>query len=108
MLILVQDNVQRLLVYPRLRILDLGVFLVGRINDGRTTHLGHLLAVAEEGPAANLVRADHVLYEQNATTETQREFIEEFDVLQQIVVRGVRVRVLVVVSVYQELDDRLE
>lgn len=108
MLILVQDNVQRLLVYPRLRILDLGVFLVGRINDGRTTYLGYLLAVAEEGPAANLVRADHVLDEQNATTETQREFIEEFDVLQQIVVRGVRVRVLVVVSVYQELDDRLE
>jgi len=65
---------------------DLGVLLVRAVHDGRATHFGNLLPVAVVRPAADLLAADHVLDEQDATVETQRQLIKQFNVLQQVVV----------------------
>ena len=41
----------------------LSVFLLLAVHDGGTAHLGDLLVVAIERPAADLARAKHVLEE---------------------------------------------
>ncbi len=95
----------------------------------KKSHLGDLLPVPVEAPAADLGRSDHVLDEQHLETETtfdsprnikpsknilahpvaepEAELVEELDVLQYVVVGGARVGVLVVVAVDEELHDRL-
>ena len=58
------------------------------VDDGGAADLGYLVFMSVEGPTANLLTADHVLDEENATVEAQTQLIKEFDVLQQIVVGG--------------------
>lgn len=62
------------------------MFLVGAVHDGRAADLADLAAVAVEGPAADLLTADHVLDEEDAPVEPQRQLVEQLDVPQQIVV----------------------
>jgi len=62
------------------------VLLVRAVHDGRATHFSNLLPVAVVRPAADLLAADHVLDEQDATVETQRQLVKQFNVLQQVVV----------------------
>lgn len=51
---------------------DLGVLLVGAINDRRAADFGDLLSVSVVRPAADLLAANHVLDEDDAAVETQR------------------------------------
>jgi hypothetical protein len=51
------------LYVPGFRKLDFGVLPVGGVHDGGAAHLRDPLAVAVEAPAADLVRANHVLDE---------------------------------------------
>ena len=67
-----------------------------------------LLAVSVEAPAADLVRSDDVLDEEDAVGEAQAEFVEQLDVLEDVLVGGPGVAVLVVVAVDQKLHDRLQ
>jgi hypothetical protein len=45
-----------------------------------------------------------ILDEEDPVAESQRQLVKELDVLQQIVVAGPRVAVLVVMPVYQQLN----
>ena len=60
-----------------------------------------------ETPAADLVAADDILDEEDAVAEAKAELIEQLDVLEEVVVAGPGVAVLVVVPVDEQLDDRL-
>lgn len=64
----------------------LGLLLLGGVDDRGAADLGQFAALAVEGPAANLV-ADHVLDEEHAAVEAERQPVEQLDVLQQVVVR---------------------
>lgn len=64
----------------------LGLLLLCGVHDGGAADLGQLAALAVERPAADLV-ADHVLDEEDAAVEAERQLVEELDVLQQVVVR---------------------
>ena len=75
---LVQQDIQRLLVNPRVRELDLRVLLVGRVHDRVAADLRDLAPVTVERPAADLAGADHVLNKQYSTTESKRQFVEQF------------------------------
>ena len=57
------------------------MFLVGAIDNGRTADFGDLLSVPVVRPAADLLTADHVFDEHNAAVETQRQLVEQLDVL---------------------------
>lgn len=105
--VLVQQRVQRLLVDPRFWEFHLRVLLVGGVDDGGAADFRNLFPVAVEHPAGDLAGSDHVLDEENPPGEAQREFVEELDVLQQVVVGCVRVAVLVVVSVDEQLHNWL-
>ena len=72
------------------------------------SHLRDLLPVPVEAPAADLVAADDVLDEEDAVGEAQAEFVEQLDVLEDVLVGGPGVAVLVVVAVDQKLHDRLQ
>jgi len=74
-------------VNPSMQVTDLRVLLVGAVDNGRAADLGDLLSVSVVRPAADLLTANHVFDENNATVETQRQLVKQLDVLQQVVVR---------------------
>lgn len=59
-----------------------------------------------ETPATNLVASDHIFDEENSSTESKRQFVEEFQVFEKIVVGSARIRVLVVVTIDQQFHYR--
>ena len=83
---LIQQNVQGLLVNSRVRELDFCLRFLRGVDNRRATNLGEFLAVAVKSPTADFVVTDQVLDEQNASVETKRELVEEFDIFQQVVV----------------------
>lgn len=66
----------------------LGVFLICGVHDGSATDLGHFLSMTEKGPKTNLLRTNDILEEKNSTAESQTEFVKQFKILEQIVVRS--------------------
>lgn len=62
-----------------------GLFLLSGINDGGTANLGDLASFSIEGPAADFV-SEHVFNEKHSTIKAQPQFIEQLDVLQQVVI----------------------
>ena len=84
--------------------LDLGLLLLGRVDNAGAADLGELASVAVEVPAADLLGAGRVLDEVNARLELGRHALEQLDVLEQVVVGRARVRVLVVVAVDEQPD----
>lgn len=75
------------------------MFLVSGVYDRGAAHLSNAPIITIKRPAAYLVRSDHILDEKNTSTKAQRQLVEQFNVLEQIIVRGVCVRVFVVMSV---------
>lgn len=63
-----------------------GLFLLSGIDDRGTANLSDLASVSIEGPAADFV-PEHVFNEKHSTVKAQPQFIEQLDVLQQVVVR---------------------
>jgi hypothetical protein len=105
--VLVQQCVECFLVDARFWEFNFCVLSIGAVDDGSAANLGNLLSVSVKHPTSDLTRSDDVLDEQNATREAQRELIKQFNVFQKVVVAGVRVAVLVVVAVDEELHDGL-
>jgi hypothetical protein len=68
----------------------LGVFPISGVHNGGAANLCYLFTVAVKTPAAYFCGADDVFDEKHSATESQREFVEQLDVLQQIIVRGAR------------------
>jgi len=63
------------------------VFFVCAIDNGGAADLGNLLAMTKERPAADFLATNDVLDEENSSVEPKRKLIEQFNVLEQIVVR---------------------
>lgn len=72
---------------------------VSAVDDRGATHLGDFLSISIEHPAGNLAGANDVFDEEDSTRKSQRQLVEQLDVLQQVVVAGVCVAILVVVTV---------
>jgi hypothetical protein len=83
------------------------MLLVRGVHNGRAADFSNLLPVAVEGPATDLVRPDDVLDEKDPSVEPDAELVKLLNVLQQVVVGGARVGILVVVSVDEQFDHRL-
>ena len=81
------------------------IFPIGGVDNGRAADLCNPLTMAVEAPAADLVGSDHVLDEEDPVGEAETQFVKELNVLEDVVVRSSRVRVLVIVTVDQQLDD---
>ena len=105
--VFIKKAVKSLFIDSSLRELDLGVLPVRGVDDGGAADLGDLLAVSVEAPAADLAAADDVLDEEDPVAEAERELVEQLDVLEDVVVARPGVAVLVVVTVDQQLHDRL-
>ena len=58
-------------------------------------------------PAANLITSNDILYEEDPVAESETELVKKLNVLQQVVITGPGVTVLVVVPVDQQLHHRL-
>ena len=63
------------------------MFLVRAVHNGGAADLCYLLTVPKEGPATDLLATNDVLDEENAPVESQRHFVEQLNVLQQVVIR---------------------
>lgn len=64
----------------------LSLLLFCGIHDGGATHFCNLPTLAIKWPAADLV-PDHIFDEQDPAVESQRQFIEQLDVFQHVVIR---------------------
>lgn len=91
-----------LLEYFRIGKFHFGLLFLCGVHNACATHFAQLLAIAMEIPTANLLVGRRVLYEHDAILELDGHAFEQLDVLEQIVVRCVRVRVLVVVSIDEQ------
>ena len=60
-----------------------------------------------EAPATDFIGTDDVFDEEDPVAESQRQFVKQLNVFQQVVVRSSRVRILVIVTVDQQFDDWL-
>lgn len=79
------------------------MFLVSGVDDRSATNLGNLFAVSIETPTTNLIATDNVFHKQYSFAEFQCQLVEHVQVLEQILVRGAGVRVLIVMSIDEQL-----
>lgn len=77
------------------------------VDDGRGRNLCHLLSVTVKGPAADLIASNHVFDEEDTSRESKAQLVKQLQILEQVVITGRRVAVLVVVTIDQQLDDGL-
>jgi len=96
-----------LLEYFRIGKFHFGLLLLCGVHNARATHFAQFLAIAMEIPTTNLLVGRRVFDEHDAILELDGHAFEQLDVFEQIVVRRVRVRVLVVVSIDEQADARL-
>lgn len=57
------------------------VFSVSGVDNGGAADLRQLLAMSIERPQTNFIGANHVLDEQNSSTESQRQAVKKLNVL---------------------------
>lgn len=62
------------------------MFLICSVDNGGTTDFSDLLPMTVEPPATDLTRPNHVLDEEDSTTEPQRQLVEKFNVFQEVVI----------------------
>ena len=63
------------------------MFLVGSIHDRRAADFCNLLRMAIKVPAANLDRSNDVFDQKQSVTEMKGQFIKQFQILQEIIIR---------------------
>ena len=94
-----------LFIYSGLGELNFGVLPVSGVDNSSATNLSDLLTVTIEAPAADLVAANNILDEENSVAEPQTQLVKQFNVLQEVVIAGPSIAVLV--SVDQKLHHGL-
>ena len=62
------------------------MLLVCAVDDGCAADLGLFMSHRVERPAADLLTPDHVLDEEDAFVEAQRETVKQLQVLQKIII----------------------
>lgn len=63
-----------------------GLLLLCGVDDGSAAYFSDLASFSVERPTADLI-PEHVFDKQDAAIKSQHEFVKQFDVLQQVIVR---------------------
>lgn len=63
-----------------------GLLLLCGIDDGRAAHFSDLAAFSVERPAADLI-PKHIFDKQDAAIKPEHQFVKEFNILQQVIIR---------------------
>lgn len=80
------------------------MLFVGCVHDGCAAKFCHFFSVTVETPATDFVRADDILDKNYTTAEAQRQTVEHFEILEEIIIRGRGIRIFIVVSINQQFD----
>lgn len=105
--ILIEQYLQGLLVDARLRKLHFRVLAICCINNGGAADLRHFFAMTIKGPATDFTWTNHILNKEYSLVKTQRQLVKQFNILEQIIIRGACVRVFVILPLYHQNDRRL-
>ncbi len=102
---LVEQEVHALFKEPGLRKINLRVLLFSRVHHRGARDLGEETATAEKEPRADVPRAARrVFHEKDTAAELARDLVKQLNVLEQGIVRRLRVRKLVVSAAVYKLD----